>query len=81
MEEYKVKWETVDGGYHVSEWMTKQSARKMFDNKKKDLNNKIVWCELIFSSLDDDTVDEEQVIDSFDRKKVDIMGATMLFPL
>ena len=80
MEEFKLKWETLDGGEYVSEWMTGQSARRRFDAKRKDLHNEIVWCELIYSPLGENAPDEEQVIDSFERRKIEILGAIILVP-
>lgn len=83
MDEYKLVYETVDGGRHVSEWMLEKEARKEFnklrDNRKGE-GSKIVWCELIYSSLDEDAADEEIVVESFENNVIEIFGQKIAVP-
>lgn len=72
-EDYKVVYETADGRRVCTEWTTEKQARKKFEEYKQ-VGNHIVWAELIYSPLDDNTVDEEQVIDSFTKAVDIIMG-------
>ena len=70
MEDWKLRIGYVNGKFEVTDWLTESKARKKFENlKKKRLEKKILWCELIYSSLDDD---EEIVIDDFKSKVVDL---------
>lgn len=73
MEDYKVVYETVDGARGCTEWTTEEKARKIF-NEYKQCGGKVVWAELIYSPLDDDSIDEEQVIDSFTKYVDNIFG-------
>ena len=70
-EDYKVVYETVDGVRGCTEWMAKKKALKIF-NEYKQCGGDVVWAELIYSPLDDDSIDEEQVVDSF-TKYVDVI--------
>ncbi len=69
MEDYKVVWEMVDGSKGCSEWTTEKNARKKFAEMREHHN--CHWAELIYSPLDDNTIDEEQVIDSFTKRLFD----------
>ena len=69
MEDYKVVWEMVDGSKGCSEWTTEKNARKKFSEMRE--HHKCVWAELIYSPLDDNSIDEEQVIDSFTKDRHD----------
>lgn len=76
-EEYKLVYETIDGNKAVSDWMVKREAEKMFNKLKanrKGESSKIVWCELVYSSLKEDDPDEEIVVDSFTRRVMTVMG-------
>ena len=77
MEEYKVIWETLKAK-NVSDWMTKSEAQKKFNKLKNEKVLKTVWAELIYSPLDEESGDEELVIDSFTRNVVTIMGKKMV---
>ncbi len=67
MEDYKVVYETADGARGCTEWMTEKKARKIF-NELRQVGNKVEWAELIYAPLDDNSIDEEQVIDSFTKR-------------
>lgn len=69
MEDYKVVWEMGDGSKGCSEWMSKKEARKKFAEMRE--NHKCHWAELIYSPLDDNSIDEERVIDSFTKRLFD----------
>ena len=73
MEDYKVVYETVDGARVCTEWITEKQARKIF-NEYKQGGGRVVWAELIYSPLDDNSIDEEQVIDSFTKAVDNILG-------
>lgn len=78
MDDFKLKYEMLDGGVKVTEWMTEQKARMWFDQLKK--NSKCVWCELLYSPVDyeyissEDYIDEEQIVDEFMKEVVVVKG-------
>ena len=79
MKEYEVWTENIQGSYDVTEWMPKAQAVKKFNRIKDDLNNGIVWCELHETDWDVED-DEIKVVQSFGRRKVDLMGKVLLVP-
>lgn len=71
MEDYKLCIQYKNGKYEVTDWMTESKARKKFENlKKKRLEKEVLWCELVYSSLEDE--DEEIVIDDFESQVIDL---------
>lgn len=72
--EYKVRWERVDGSFHVSDWDNERGARNFFDGLKHEKVHTTVWAELCFASIIDDAPDEVVVVDDFTRRVVEIMG-------
>lgn len=80
MKEYKLKYELLNATTCVvTDWMSFKKAKIRFDRMHDDINNKVVWCELIecdWSGDDDNTY----VIESFEREKINIFGITLLVP-
>ena len=62
--------------------MTSAMATKQFDQLKA--NSKCVWCELLYSPVDEDYcnsedyVDEEQIVDEFVKEVVVVMGKKLV---
>lgn len=78
-DEYKVRYQRLGSNApQVTEWMTKEEARSRFNRFKISL--KVIWAELVYSSLDDDADDEEVVIDDFEYNVVDLFGHLVLVP-
>lgn len=76
MEDYKVKWEDFEG-VHVTEWMGLQQAKKFFDGLKGPVLN-TVWAELIYSPTNPAAPDEEQVIEQFTNRVIEISGKKVI---
>lgn len=76
-EEWKVRYCKKDI-VKVTDWMTEQSARRYFNRLKNEKVLVTEWAELIYASLDEDAKDEEQVVDNFERRKIEIAGQTLL---
>lgn len=78
MDNFKLKYEMLDGGIKVTDWITEAMARKQFDQLKA--NSNCVWCELLYSPVDedycnsDDYIDEEQIVEEFVKEVVVVMG-------
>lgn len=66
MEDYKVVWETARGSRFCTEWLSEKRARDKFEILKESCND-VAWAELIYSPVDDDSIDEEKVIDLFTK--------------
>ena len=80
-EDYKVRYKLLGASYvDATEWTTRRNAISVFNNMKKDLNNRVVWAELIYSPVDGDPNGDEQVVDDFERKPLDIGVSTILIP-
>ena len=76
MEDYKVVWEILDEGKKVTDWISKEQAKSKYEALKK--NSHCLWAELIYSPIDDDGVDDEQVIASFEREVIEVLSARFL---
>lgn len=82
MDNFKLKYEMLDGGVKVTEWMIERTARQMFNQLKE--NAKCVWCELLYSPVcedccfGEDYFDEEQIVDEFVNKVVVLMGKRLV---
>lgn len=76
--EYKVRYERIDGSFHIYEWDNEQGARRFFDSLKNEKVRVTVWAELCKASLKDDAPDKVIVIDDFERKVVEVMGHKLL---
>lgn len=72
MDNYKVRWCTLDGE-HITDWLSKESAKRNFLRKANEKELKTVWAELLYYDED-----ETYIIDRFERKVVTIMGHDMV---
>ena len=79
-EEYKVRFERLDGGIDVTDWMDIRHARRKFNALKKEKVLKTLWAELVYCPIEETAPDEETVIDEFARRKVDLFGKAVIVP-
>lgn len=80
-EDYKVRYERIDGSFGVSEWDNERGARRFFNSLKNEKVKVTWWAELIWSPIDEDDPDayhDEYIVDDFMREKVEIMGRKLL---
>lgn len=74
MDNWKVRVQYLDK-YEVEMDKTEKQARKIFDiMRTKRYEKQVVWCELIYSSVDED----EAVVDSFENRVISVMGHKMV---
>ena len=77
-EDYKVRYQRLDGTAEVSDWYDRQGARRFF-NRLKDEKVKVTWwAELVYSPIDDEVELDEIIVDDFERKVVDLFGHKVL---
>lgn len=77
MKDYKIYKELIDGSSTVSDFMTKGGAKATFNRLKKNLNNGVFYCEILEYDWDSDIV-EVFVVDSFERKRINVLGHILL---
>lgn len=77
-EDYKVRYQRIDGATEVSDWYDRQSARRFFNRLKNEKVKVTWWAELVYSPIDDDVELDEVIVDDFERKVVEIIGHKLL---
>lgn len=80
-EDYKVRYERIDGSFGVSDWDNERGARRFFNSLKNEEVRVTWWAELIWSPIDEDDPDaelDEIIVDDFERKVIDVMGHKLL---
>lgn len=80
-DDYKVRFERIDGSFGCSEWDNERGARKYFEGLKNEKVRVTKWAELIWSPIDEDDPCaelDEIIVDDFERKVIDVMGHKLL---
>lgn len=76
MEDWKIRVQYLDR-YDVILDLSKSKALKKFRELKESMFEKqIVWCELIFDSIENEN---EVIVDSFENKVVSLFGYNIVF--
>lgn len=77
-EDYKVRYQRIDGATEVSDWYDRQGARRFFNRLKNEKVRVTWWAELVYSPIDYEAELGEIIVDDFERKVVEIMGYKLL---
>lgn len=77
-EDYKVRYQRLDGTTEVSDWYDRQGARRFFNRLKDEKVRVTWWAELVYSPIDDEVELDEIIVDDFERKMVEVMGHKLL---
>ncbi len=77
-EDYKVRYQRLDGMTEVSDWYDERGARRFFDRLKNEKVRVTRWAELVYSPIDDEVELDEIIVDDFERKVVEVMGHKLL---